>query len=92
MDLHRNAKKVLMTSFLLREFLFFFKKIVLGGVSFNNRHLLVLDGHGNHVTLEAISQAQKVGLNMITLQSHTSHAHHVFYFKPFRTTFRKVRD
>jgi hypothetical protein len=33
-----------------------------------------------------------MGLNMITLQSHTTHALHVSYFKPFKTTFRKVRD
>jgi hypothetical protein len=39
-----------------------------------NRHLLILDGHGSHVTFEAIGQAKKFGLNMITLVSHTSHA------------------
>lgn len=31
-------------------------------------------------------------LNMITLQSHTSHVLHVSYFKPFKTTFIKVKD
>jgi hypothetical protein len=81
-----------MISLLFKEFLSFFKKIVPCGVSFNNRHLLVLDGHGNHVTLETISQAQKMGLKMLTLQSHTSHVLHVSYFKPFKTTFRMVKD
>jgi hypothetical protein len=92
MDLHGNAKKAWMIFFLFKEFLSFFKKFVLGGVSFNNRHLLVLDGHGNHVTLKAISQAQEMGLNMITLKSCTSDVFHVSYFKPFNTTFGKVKD
>jgi hypothetical protein len=33
-----------------------------------------------------------MGLNMITLKSHTSHTFHVSYFKPFKTTFRKVKN
>jgi hypothetical protein len=71
--LHGNAKKPWMTSFLFKEIVFFFKKIVPGKVSLINRHLLVLDGHDSHVTLEAILEAQEMGLNMITLPSHTSH-------------------
>jgi hypothetical protein len=43
-----------MIFFLFKEFLAFFRKFVLGGVSLTNQHLLVLDGHGNHVTLELI--------------------------------------
>jgi hypothetical protein len=57
--------------------------------------LLILDGHGNHVILKVIEQAKYFGLNMITLPSHTSHALqplNVFCFKPFKTTFKKVRD
>jgi hypothetical protein len=92
MDLHGNAKKAWMIFFFFKKFFFFFKKCVPGGVYFNNRHLLVIDGHGNHVTLEAISQAQEMGLNMITLKSHTLDVFHVSYFKPFKTTFRKVKD
>jgi hypothetical protein len=85
-------KKTYMTFFLFREFLSFFKKFVIGGTSFTNKHLIVLDEHGNHVTLEVISQAQKMGLNMITLQPHTSHVFqplNVSCFKPFKTTFKK---
>jgi hypothetical protein len=33
-----------------------------------------------------------MGLNMITLKSHTSHTFHVSYFKSFKTTFRKVKN
>jgi hypothetical protein len=58
-----------MTSLFFKEFLSFFKKLVLGGISPNNCHLLALDGHGSHVTLKVIKQAQKFGLNMITLPS-----------------------
>jgi hypothetical protein len=39
---------------LLKEFLSFFKKYVIGKMSFTNKHLLVLGGHGTHVTLETI--------------------------------------
>jgi hypothetical protein len=49
-------KKVWMVSFLFKKFLAIFKKYVLGGVSYNNQHLLVLDGHGSHVTLETTKQ------------------------------------
>jgi len=84
-----------MIIFLFKEFFFFFNKSILGGVSFSNRHLLILDGHGNHVTLEVIKQVEDFGLDMITLPSHTSHALQpldVSCFKPFKTTFRKVKD
>jgi hypothetical protein len=57
--------------------------------------LLILDEYGSHVTLEAIKQAKEFGLGMITLPSHTSHALqplNVSCFKPFKTTFKKVKD
>jgi hypothetical protein len=66
--------KTWMTSFLFKEFLSFFKRSVLGGIFPNNHHLLALDGHGSHVTLEVIKHAQQFGLNMMNLPSHTSHA------------------
>ncbi len=40
----------------------------------NKGHLFILDGHGSHVTLEAIEQAQTFRLNTFILPSHTSHA------------------
>jgi hypothetical protein len=55
-----------MISFLFKKFLYFFKKIIPSGVSFTNCHLLILDGHGSHVIFKVISQAQKMGLDMIT--------------------------
>jgi len=46
--------KTWMTSFSFKEFLSFFKKLVLGGISLNNYLLLALDGHGSHVSLKTI--------------------------------------
>jgi hypothetical protein len=66
--------KTWMTTFLFKKFLSFFKRSIPSGISITNRHLLILDGHGSHVTLEAIEQVQEFGLDMIILPSHTSHA------------------
>jgi hypothetical protein len=59
--------KAWMTSFLFKEFLSFFKRSILGGSSPSNHHLLILNGHGSHVSLEAIKQVQQFGLDMIML-------------------------
>jgi hypothetical protein len=50
-------KKAWIIFFLLKEFLSIFKKFVQGGVSFTNRCLLVMNGHGSHVTLKTIEHA-----------------------------------
>jgi len=36
----------------------FFKKSILEGIFPSNQHLLVLNGHGSHVMLKALEQAQ----------------------------------
>jgi hypothetical protein len=93
--MYGSPSKAWKTSFLFKEFLSFLKRSVLGGLFPNNHHLLALDGHGSHVSLKAIEQAQQFGLDMITLPSHTSRALKpldVNYFKPFKTTFKKERD
>ncbi len=87
--------KAWMNTFLFKEFLSFLKRFIPSGISKTNKHLLILDGHGSHVTLEAIAQAQEFGLNMITLPSHISHALQpldVVWFKPFKIAFRKERN
>jgi hypothetical protein len=64
-------------------------------MSFTNKHLLILDGHDNHVTLETIEHAKDIGLDMITLPFHTSHALQpldISCFKPFKITFKKDKD
>jgi hypothetical protein len=92
-DLQGNAKKGLDDFFHVQGVSLFFKKIVLSGLFFINRQLLIMDGHGRHVTFEAISQAKEINLDMITLPSHTSHVLQpldVSCFNPFKITFRKV--
>jgi hypothetical protein len=90
MHLYGNAKKNRDITFMFKEFLSFFNKLVSSGVSLSNQHLLILNGHGNHVTLETIGLVKEFGLDMITLPSHTSHALQpldVSCFEPFNTTF-----
>jgi len=53
-------KKTWLTSFLFKEFFTLFKKYVPGGVSITNQHLLILKGHGSHVTLEAIKKKTRL--------------------------------
>ncbi len=68
---------------------------MLGEIFQSNRHLVILDGHGSHVMLEAISEAQAFGLDMVTLLAHTSHVLQpldVNCFKPFKIAFKKERD
>lgn len=50
-----------------------FKSFIPCGIFLTNCHLLIMDGHGSHVTLEAIEQVQQIGLDIITLFFHTSH-------------------
>jgi hypothetical protein len=86
--------KAWMTTFLFKKIFSFFKKSILSGISQTNHHLLILDGHGSHVTLKAIKQTMDFGLDMITLPSHTSHALQpldISCFKPFKKTFRKKK-
>lgn len=44
-------KKAWMTCIFIQG-VFIFKKPILGGVFFTNQHLLILNGHGSHVTLK----------------------------------------
>jgi hypothetical protein len=63
-----------MTIYLLKQWFTFFYRYVPRGVFQENRHLLILDGHGFHVIIQAFEQAIEVGLNMVTLPTHISHA------------------
>ncbi len=87
--------KAWITTFLFKKFIFFFKMSIPNGISITNKHLVILDGHGSHVTFEAIKQAQKFGLDMNTLPSHTFHALQpldVACFKHFNNAFKKEKD
>ena len=64
-----------------------------GGISSINRHLLIVDGHNSHITLEVVMKAMKVGLDLVTLPSHTSHRIQpldVSIFAPFKKAFKKA--
>jgi hypothetical protein len=56
-----------------------------------HRHLLILDGHISHVSVEVVQEARRAGLDLLTLPSYTSHALQpldVSIFKPFKQFFR----
>jgi len=60
-----------------------------------DQDLLILNGHGSHVTLKAIEQTHAFRLDIVTLYRHISHALQplqMYCFKPFKTTFKKERD
>ena len=64
-------------------------------ISPDSRHLLIVDGHNSHVTLEVAKIAMDVGLDLLTLPSHTSHALQpldVSIFKPLKQNFHQYRD
>ena len=64
-------------------------------ISTENRHLLITDGHNFHVTLEVVMKAMEVGLDLVTLPSHTSHRLQlldVSIFAPFKKAFKRYRD
>ncbi len=72
-----------------------FCKILDGDIFPTNQHLFILDGHGSHVTLQVVTQAQQIGLKLLALLAHTSHVLQPFdvsCFKPrFKTTFRLIK-
>ena len=45
-----------------------------GGISRERRHLLIVDDHNSHVTLDVVMKAMDVGLDLLTLFSHTTHS------------------
>ena len=64
-------------------------------IDLNNHHVLILDGHNSHVTLEVVRISMESGLDIVSLPFHTSHALQpldVSCFKPFKIAFRKIRD
>ena len=57
--------------------------------------MLIIDGHTSYVTLEVVIKAMDVGLDLLTLPSHTSHRLQpldVSIFAPFKKSFRCYRD
>ena len=66
-----------------------------GGVSHEHQHLLIVDGHNSHVTVDVVMKAMEVGLDPVTLLFHTSHRLQpldVAVFAPYKKAFWKYRD
>ena len=86
-----------MTKWLIKSWISHFIQCLRKGprIDLSNRHLVILNGHNSHVTLEVVRMAMESGLDIISLPSHTSHALQpldVACFAPFKTAFRKQRD
>jgi hypothetical protein len=50
-----------------------FKSNVPGGVNKQNKHLLILDGHCSHVSGTALDTCIRMGIDIMSIPSHTSH-------------------
>ena len=86
-----------MTQFLFSNWLSHFIQALgsRGGISNQNGHLLIVDGHTSHVTVDVVVQAMEVGLDVLTLPSHTSHRLQpldVGVFAPYKQAFKRYRD
>lgn len=67
----------------------------LEGISATNQHLLVVDGHNSHVTLQVACKVAAHELDILMMPSHTSHHLQpldLLVFRPFKCAFRKYRD
>ena len=62
-----------MTAKIFLEWLEHFKNNVPRGITKENKHLLILDGHVSHVINEAIKFGTENGLDILILPSHCSH-------------------
>ena len=94
MGMQQNAW---MTRWLFESWISYFLEYLKNGlgVDHSNRHLLILDRHNSHVTLEVVKISMESGLDIVSLPSHTNHALQlldVACFKRFKTAFRKCRD
>jgi hypothetical protein len=66
-----------------------------GRISTANRHLLIVDGHNSHVTMEVVHKAMAIGLDLVTLPSYTSHRLQpldVKNFGLFKRAFKRYMD
>ena len=66
-----------------------------GRLSQEQRHLLILDGHKSHISMDVLLKAKEHHIDMISLPSHTSHHLQpldIACFRPFKVPFRAYRD
>ena len=94
MDIQPNAW---MTRWLFESWISHFIKCLKKGhgLDLTNCHLFILDEHNSHMMLEVVKISMELGLDIVSLPSHTSHtlqSPDVACFKPFKTTFRKITN
>ena len=83
-----------MTTTLFSHWILHFIRLLesMGEISQERHHLLIFDGHNSHVTLQIVHKCMEVGLDVITLPSHTNHRLQpldVSVFGPFKRYFRR---
>jgi len=61
-----------MTKYLFLNWIYHFAASIPGGVSLENIHLLVLEGHGSHI-VQTIEEDKSLGIDLLTLPTHTTH-------------------
>ena len=65
-----------------------------GRLSQEQRHLLILDGHKSHISMDVLLKAKEHYIDMISLPSNTSHHLQpldIACFRPFKVAFRAYR-
>ena len=65
------------------------------GCSPSDPHLIILDGHHSHKTLEAITFCRDKGIQLLSLPPHSTHKMQPLdrtYFKPFKCAFNTEAD
>jgi hypothetical protein len=55
------------------NWIYIFSTYVPGGVSPYNKHLLIFNGYGNHVALQTMEEENKMGIDLLTSPTHTTH-------------------
>lgn len=70
MEAHPHAW---MTKELVLNWLCHFVASLPSGDPPENRHLLILDGHGSHMALQTIEEVNNFGIDLLTLPAHTTH-------------------
>lgn len=72
-----------------------FKRNVPRGMSPDNKHLLVVDGHTTHVNQEVVLKCVSMDLDILTIPSHSTHFMQpldVCCFRPFKVHFAKEKS
>ena len=91
------SSKAWMTAFLFSIWIDYFIQALRNhsSVSVSSPHLFIMDGHNSYITIDVVKRACIVGLHVLTLRLHCSHAMQpldVAVFKPFKEAFCVYKD